>query len=44
MIDPMAVTAVAIQQSFVGAIEAKAVSAAAHTSHTLQASPTAGTQ
>lgn len=46
VIDPVAVTAFAVQQSFVGAVEAKAVSAAAaaHKGHTLQASPTAGTQ
>lgn len=43
VIDPVVVTAVAVQQSFVGAVEAKAVSAA-HTAHTRQVSPTAGTQ
>jgi hypothetical protein len=44
VIDPVAVTAVAVQRYSVGAVEAKAVSAAvAHTAHTLQASPTAGT-
>jgi hypothetical protein len=43
--DPEAVTEVAELQSFVGAVEAKAVSAAAaaHIAHTLLASPTAGT-
>jgi len=42
--DPVVVIAVAVQQYFVGAVEAKAVSAvaAAHKAHTLQASPTAG--
>lgn len=47
VIDPVAVTEVAEQQFFVGAVEAKAVSAAAvvaaHTTHILQAFPTAGT-
>jgi hypothetical protein len=45
--DPEAVTEVAELQSFVGAVEAKAVSAAAavaaQIAHTLLASPTAGT-
>ena len=44
--DHVVVIAVAVQQYFVGAVEAKAVSAvavaAAHKAHTLQASPTAG--
>lgn len=41
--DPVVVTVVAVLQSSVGAVEAKAVSAvAAHTAQTLQASPTAG--